>query len=241
VANMGRGLPAQSAQAASIGLGAGQSAAGIAGGAVGTAGAGVGALQGMAAGYSPAVNSLQGASATLGSALGAASNANANFLSSQGIMGQGYAQGMQGYANQANILNQQYQNQLSAWGMQQQANAADASGIFGAIGTGIGLAFSSKKVKENKKKVDGALKAVEKMPVEQWKYKDGVEDSGEHIGPYAEDFQKHTGLGDGQRIALQDAVGVTMKAVQELSEKVDVMAKKMPGLTGRRQELRRAA
>lgn len=236
VANMGRGLPAQSAQAASLGLGATQGAGGLAGAAVGTAGAGVGSLQGVGAGYGPAVGSLGAAGQTLGSALGAAGMANNNFMQSQNIMGQGYGMAMQGVGNQANILNQQYQNQLNAWSAQQQASAANSSGIFGALGTGLGLAFSSKKLKKNKKPVDGdkALSAVEKMPVEQWDYKEGVADGGKHIGPYAEDFKQATGLGDGKTIALQDAIGLNMRATQELSSKVDKLAKQMPGL-GRKQ------
>ena len=59
------------------------------------------------------------------------------------------------------------------------------------------------------------------MPVEKWKYKDGVADEGQHIGVYAEDFQQATGMGDGKTINLVDGLGLTMKAVQELSEKVD--------------------
>lgn len=188
VANMGRGLPAQSAQATQLGLGAGQSATGI---------------------------NQQG---------------NNNFFQTTGIMGQGFGGAMQGYAGQANTLNQLYNSQLNAWSAQQQANAASAAGLFGGIGslmgTGIGAyaALSSKKVKEDKKPVDGALDAVEKMPVEKWKYKDGVADSGEHIGPYAEDFQKATGLGDGKSIDLISAVGLNLKATQELSKKVDRLA-----------------
>lgn len=243
VANMGRGLPAQSAQATSLGLGAGQASAGTAGAAVGTSGAAVGSLQGLGAGYSPAVGSLSAAGSSLGSALGAMGASNANFLNSQGIMGQGYGMAMQGVGSQANILNQQYQNQLNAWSANQQASAQNSAGIFGAVGTGLGLAFSSKKLKENRKPAKDGLKAVNSMPIEEYKYKKGVADEGEHVGPMAEDFQKATGKGDGTTIALQDAIGVTMKAVQELDEKVENMAASMPGLGGRKKpvENRRAA
>lgn len=188
VANLGRGLPAQSAQATSLGLGAGSSAAGI---------------------------NQQG---------------NNNFFQNQQGMNQGFAGQMKGYAGQAGTLNNLYNSQLQAWSIQQQANAASSSGLFGGIGsllgTGIGAyaAFSSKKVKEDKQPVEGALDAVESMPVEKWKYKDGVADGGEHVGPYAEDFQKATGLGDGKSIDLISAVGLGLKATQELSAKVDKLA-----------------
>lgn len=70
------------------------------------------------------------------------------------------------------------------------------------------------------------------MPVEQWKYKDGMGDGGEHIGPYAEDFQAATGKGDGATIPVVDAIGVTMKAVQELNQKVDKIAGKKHMMAG---------
>ena len=78
-------------------------------------------------------------------------------------------------------------------------------------------------MKEDKSAInDGAaLDAVNSMPVEEWTYKDGVADGGRHIGPYAEDFQRATGKGDGRSINIIDSLGVTMKAVQDLSKKVD--------------------
>lgn len=185
IANMGRGLPAQAAQATTLGLGAGQAAMGTAG------------------------------------------QANANFYQNTGIMGQGYGGAMQGYAGQASALNQQYGTQVQAWAAQQQANAASSAGIGGGLGsllgTGIGAfaAFSSETLKEDKQPVDGALDAIKSMPVEKWKYKEGVSDEGEHIGPYAEDFQQATGLGDGTMIKHQDAIGLMMKGIQELDQKVD--------------------
>lgn len=163
------------------------------------------------------------------SAMGTTSANNAQAAGNTGILQNGYNTAMNGYSNQASILNQQYGNQLNAWNAQQQANATATSGLFSGIGSlaGMGtMAFmmSSKDVKEDKEPVEGALDAVESMPVEQWKYKDGVADGGRHIGPYAEDFQRATGKGDGKSIPVVDAVGVTMKAVQELSAKVDKIA-----------------
>lgn len=227
VANMGRGLPAQSAQAASIGLGAGQASASSAGMAVGSMGAPAATLQGIGAGYGQASGTLGAASATLGSALGAAGMANQNFMQSQNIMGAGFNQAMQGVSNQANILNQQYNSQLNAWSMQQQADAANSAGIFGAIGTGIGLAFSSKDFKEDRKPAKGALDKINKLQIDNYKYKEGIADEGKHVGPMAEDFQRVTGVGDGKTIAHQDSIGLTMKAVQELDDKVDKISKQL--------------
>lgn len=143
------------------------------------------------------------------------------------IMTSGYQGASNGYNSQAQILNQQYQNQLSAWQTQQQASQNSTSSLASGLGSlaGMGMMmFSSKDYKENKRPAEGALDAVNSMPVEHWKYKDGIADGAEHIGPYAEDFQKATGKGDGKTIPIVDGIGLTMKAVQELSKKVDNLA-----------------
>ena len=175
------------------------------------------------------------------SAVGNAGAAENNWRGNVGIVGQGFSGAMQGYGGMANTLQQQYNSQLSAWSAQQQANAASAAGLFSAVGTGIGLAFSSKKLKEDRKPAKDGLKAVNSMPIEDYRYKKGVADEGEHVGPMAEDFKKATGKGDGKTIALQDAIGVTMKAVQELDDKVEKIASTMPGLGRKKTENRRAA
>jgi len=172
------------------------------------------------------------------SAAGNMNAANAQWQGNNQIMGQGFQGAMQGYAGQANTLNNLYGNQLNAWSAQQQASSASSAGLMSGIGqlVGSGAALymmSSKDAKENKRPVEGsALEAVEQMPVEQWKYKDGMGDSGEHIGPYAEDFQAATGKGDGATIPVVDAIGVTMKAVQELNQKVDKIAGKKNVMAG---------
>jgi len=172
------------------------------------------------------------------SATGNMNAANAQWQGNNQIMGQGFSGAMQGYAGQASTLNSLYGNQLNAWNAQQQANSASSAGLMSGIGqlVGSGAALymmSSKDAKENKRPVEGsALEAVEQMPVEQWKYKDGMGDGGEHIGPYAEDFQAATGKGDGATIPVVDAIGVTMKAVQELNQKVDKIAGKKNAMAG---------
>jgi hypothetical protein len=191
VANLGRGLPAQSAQAASLGLNAGSSAAGLYG------------------------------------------NANQQYIQSTGIMGQGFRGAMAGYQGQGDTLNRQYATQVDAWKAERMAEAQESAGIGSAIGSiaglGLGIWRSDKDAKTDKRPLpEGeALKAVESMPVERWRYKDGVADGGEHVGPYAQDFKRETGRGDGKTIAAQDAIGLTMKAVQDLSGKVDAMAERI--------------
>lgn len=200
-ANMGRGLPAQSAAAAGLGLTAG------------------------------------------GAALGGASNADASFRANTGIMGQGFQGAMAGNSSMASILNQQHQNQLQAWSANKQAAAQETAGLWGALGSGAGIAaglMSSKDAKTKKKPVSGALEAIKGLPVEAWEYKDGAKrkapanvvppDDRRHIGPYAEDFARETGIGDGKTIPIGDAIGLTMKAVQELDQKVE---RRLPGKGGR--------
>lgn len=84
--------------------------------------------------------SQSAAAASLGlnagnSATGNSAQANANWRGNVGIMGQGYQGAMQGYANQGNMLNNLYGNQLNAWSAQQQANATSAAGLGSAVGT----------------------------------------------------------------------------------------------------------
>jgi hypothetical protein len=173
-----------------------------------------------------------------------------SFVGNTGIVGQGYQGAMSGYSNQANILNQQHQNQLQAWSANQQAAGAGIGGLFGAIGSGIGAfaALSDKDAKTKKKPVKGALEAVKGLPVEAWEYtKEGQKrevaadiipaDDKRHIGTYAQDFARETGIGDGKSIPLQDAIGITMKAVQELDDKVERVAAK----GGKRTKQRAAA
>lgn len=191
--NIGKGLPAQAAAGAGLGLTAGSSA-----------------LNGKLA-------------------------ANSSWGQNNSIMSNGFQGAAQGYGQQASILNNQYQNQLSAWSAQQQANAAGTSSLWSGLGTAAGMgmmAFSSRELKEDKTPVEGALDAVNSMPVEEWTYKKGVADEDRHIGPYAEDFQAATGKGDGKTINLMDAVGVSMKATQELSAKVDQVADAVSKMSG---------
>lgn len=156
--------------------------------------------------------------------------ANNEMLSAYPIMGQGYAGAMQGYSNQANILQNQYNSQLQEWEFQQQQQAAESQSIMSGIGSLAGLfMMSSKDFKHKKKKAHGSLDAVKSMPVERWRYKPGIADGGqaEHVGPYAEDFRRATGLGDGRTIPAQDAIGLTMGAVKELAGHVDKLKKQI--------------
>lgn len=179
---------------------------------------------GSGLGVNPAT-SLGLSSSAASAGYGTTASNNAQAAGNSSIVGAGYQGAMNGYGQQANILNQQFQNNLA----QQQMNNQSSSSLWGGIGSlaGMGLmAFSSKELKEDKTPIDdgAALEAINSMPVEGWKYKEGVADEGQHIGPYAEDFQRATGKGNGKMINMVDGMGLTMKAIQDLSKKVDKLA-----------------
>ncbi len=164
-----------------------------------------------------------GSVAASGAALGGAQGTNSQALAASTIMNAGYGGAMQGYSGQASTLNQQYGLQLEGWKTQQELKAKNAAGIGSFLGGVGGLIFSDEELKENKEEIDEgeALDALNSMPVEQWDYKEGVADEGRHVGTYAQDFQRATGKGDGHTIPVQDAIGITMKAVQDLDKKLD--------------------
>lgn len=178
-----------------------------------------------------AVNMGQGLAVNPGTSMGISNgagstgmNAGMNGVSSAAGMVSGGAQtAMQGQNNLMNGLNMQFNQQMQGY----QAKNAFLGDIAGAVGTGAGfMMMSSKDYKTAKRKPMSVLDAVRDMPVEEWEYKKGMGDGGgkKHIGPYAEDFKKATGLGNGKEIGIIDAIGVTMGAVQELAAKVDNMA-----------------
>lgn len=147
---------------------------------------------------------------------------------SNGAMAQGGNAAMAGYGQQGGLLNTQYQQQMQAW----EAKQGQLGAIGGAAGSLLGF-FSSKTVKHGKEDVD-ALGAVRKMPVQKWTYNPGVADESTHIGPYAEDFAKATGVGDGTKIDPISAIGVTMGAIRQLADKVDKLAEGGKPLGARR-------
>lgn len=134
---------------------------------------------------------------------------------SNGAVATGGQAAMSGYGQQGSLLNTQYQNQMQSY----NASNSGWGALGSAAGSIIGMFASSKDIKENKVPVD-ALGAIEQMPVEQWNYKPGEGDGGQHIGPYAEDFQAATGIGDGKSIDALSMIGLTMGAVRELANEV---------------------
>jgi len=138
----------------------------------------------------------------------------------------GFGGAQRGYSNMASGLTQMHNAQMNTYNANQKASSELWGGIGGIVGLGMSMS-SSKDYKTDKAPARDPLAQLKEMPVEEWSYKEGIEDGGasRHVGPYAEDFQKATGIGDGTRIPLQDMIGVTAGAVQQLADKVDDLAK----------------
>jgi len=114
------------------------------------------------------------------------------------LMGAGAGQiGSAGSLLQSN-LNSMINQQMSINQMANQNAMAGQAGLGSLLGTGMmagAMAFSSEKLKEDITPADDdqALGELEQVAVKDWKYKDGVEDGGQHTGPIAEDMQAAMG------------------------------------------------
>jgi len=89
----------------------------------------------------------------------------------------------------------------------------------GQFGFGLGtlIKASSRAFKDPRGSVEpeAALAVVQALPLEAWVYK--VDPETPHVGPYAEDFQRLTGLGDGRTVDYADLVGLLVGAVKALA------------------------
>lgn len=169
-----------------------------------------------------AINMGQGLEVNPGTSLGMSNQA----------YGSGFQGAMSGLGQQGDLLSKDYQNRMASWQAQQSAGSSLWGGIGSLVGAfGPGLIASDENLKENKAKPKRSQRrSIEKMRIEEWDYKPGVEDGGRHIGTYAQDFQKQTGRGDGRSIPVGDAIGVTMGAVKEISGDLRKLTKEVTAL-----------
>jgi hypothetical protein len=177
---------------------------------------------------SDAVNMGKGYAVNPATSMGMTTQAMASGF--QGAMGgqQGMAQTLQGVQDE----------KWNAYNARQQ----QSSNIMQGAGMLAGAFLSTKTVKTPKGPASKrSLKAVRDMDIDKWTYDKGKGDEGTHVGPYAEDFKKHTGLGDGKQINVIDAVGTSLGATKELASKVDKLAANVAKLTKGRSLPRPAA
>jgi len=161
------------------------------------------------------------------------------FLTGAPVMGAPQAPNMPSYRvdapDVAGIYNNNFNQQMSA----HNANQASAGGMWKGIGQIAGMAGSAPqagsllaKCSRDYKEDDGPptriLDVVNRIPIRTWRYKAEHEpDQPLHIGPYAEDWKRETGLGDGKTINLIDMMGVSLRAIQELSKQVSDLERKV--------------
>jgi hypothetical protein len=114
--------------------------------------------------------------------------------------------------------NQAYQNEMAGYNAQQQAQSAKMGGIASLAGTGARLAMKSHPAyKEDDGPAERILDRVQDLEVRTWRYKREIDPRQEiHIGPYAHDWKRVLGLGNGKEIDVIDAFGVVLKCIQEL-------------------------
>lgn len=126
------------------------------------------------------------------SATGNAVQANGNWRANVGIVGQGMQGAMQGYANQGNILNSLYGNQVQAWSAKQQANATSSAGLGQLIGTGIG-AYAALSDGRTKTIIKPAGELPNGIKLYLFEYKPEFQEKwgdGQYIGVIAQEVEK---------------------------------------------------
>jgi hypothetical protein len=93
----------------------------------------------------------------------------------------------------------------------------------GGIATVAKSFFSSEKLKDDHGSAAGLLDKLKNVRVNRWNYKG---DKRKHVGPFSEEFNREFGI-DTDRpdmINVIDAIGVTLGAVKELSDRVEANA-----------------
>jgi hypothetical protein len=95
----------------------------------------------------------------------------------------------------------------------------DRQGFAGGIIGTVASFFSSEGYKRDHGKEEDLLKKLKKVRVHRWQYHG---DDKTHVGPFSEEFNKEFGIDTDRpdKINVIDALGVTLGAVKELSEKV---------------------
>ncbi len=125
-----------------------------------------------------------------------------------------------------------YQNQLAAANAQQAARGSKWQAAANIAGTGAQMAMmSSKKLKHDDGEPNRFLDRVRNVPVRTWRYVPSIDPQQTlHIGPYAEDFAREFGFGDGTQISAIDFFGILMKCVQDLAQDNERLTKRLARL-----------
>lgn len=106
----------------------------------------------------------------------------------------------------------------AAGGTRIYSNSSITAGVTLAAGASAWASVSDRSLKRNIRQVDGSeiLEKLSQLPICRWSYK--AQDSDiEHVGPIAQDFYEHFGLGDDNvTISTIDPSGIALAAAKEL-------------------------
>ena len=180
-----------------------------------------GASQGAYSLATSAGNSAVGNTMAPGQALQSGMTAGANTI------GAGRTMLGNGLSTIAGLQSSNYNTQLS--------QPSDLAALGQLAGAAYGIYKSSKKLKTDKKHVDGkkVTEGLQRIPVDAWKYKKGVADGGKHVGPYAEDVQREFGdkaAPGGKKIDLISMNGIALAVGKNNANRLDRIERKI-GLT----------
>ncbi len=113
--------------------------------------------------------------------------------------------------------------------IQQQSQSQGLAGLagLGPLGTTL-LLGSSKDFKDPVGKVSGkaARKSLEDAPVERWRYKPGMFDGAEHIGPYVEDMEG-SGATKGKALDVISTLGLHHAAIADVSKELKKLNRRL--------------
>lgn len=215
--NIGRGLPTASLQAAGAAQNSGAAAQGS-----------VAGLSGLTA--APLTTSTAGTTAGVNGLLGY-NQAQQNATNSQnGFFGDLIGAGAMAYGMKTST-------KTAKTKIARVSGKAAVAGLVAGGGSPaekqtVGLQSGAKPFAiTGKKALDGLCSG--KMPVDGWKYHDGVEDSGDHVGPYAEDVQ--SAFGDkvapgGKAIDIGAMSHINGAALAQLAKKVTALKAELKAL-----------
>jgi len=137
-------------------------------------------------------------------------------LTGMGLSGGGNAPGID-VMTPYNMAQQANQAEAASNAAQKQSNTQAAGTAAAAM-----MYMSDENIKKDKEAIDcnQILENLGDIRIERWKY---IGDNREHIGPYAQEFQKAFGVGTGVDINMIDAIGVLMASNQALLERIKAL------------------
>ena len=103
----------------------------------------------------------------------------------------------------------------------------------GTVGSDEHIKTEIEPIKKYLDKGKGFLDRIVRTPISKWKYRDGIADEDEHIGPMAQDVHRNLGpkvAPDGKKVDLISLTGINMSAIKELHERVGSKPEESVGL-----------